>query len=66
MFAIFCIFEFVILGTFLQVLIEENGNLRREIQRLKQDNATLIKKTKHAMTDKDEIVVCFGSLTKWI
>eukprot|EP00105_Crassostrea_gigas_P012843 XP_011428984.1 PREDICTED: uncharacterized protein LOC105329433 isoform X1 [Crassostrea gigas] len=39
-----------------EVLIEENGNLRREIQRLKQDNATLIKKTKHAMSDKDEII----------
>ncbi|XP_061187620.1 uncharacterized protein LOC133195708 [Saccostrea echinata] len=39
-----------------EVLLEENSNLKREIQRLKQDNATLIKKTKHAMSDKDEII----------
>ncbi|KAK3101101.1 hypothetical protein FSP39_000942 [Pinctada imbricata] len=38
------------------VLLEENEKLRGEIQRLKQDNAILIKKAKHAMSDKDEII----------
>ena len=40
-----------------QVLIEENEKLYREISRLKQDNAQLIKKCKHAMADKDGIIV---------
>ncbi|XP_021346479.1 uncharacterized protein LOC110445927 isoform X1 [Mizuhopecten yessoensis] len=39
-----------------EVLLEENDVLKREIHRLKQDNMTLIKKAKHAMTDKDGLL----------
>lgn len=39
-----------------EVLVEENEKLHREILRLKQDNAQLIKKCKHAMSDKDGII----------
>ncbi|KAJ8301282.1 hypothetical protein KUTeg_020269 [Tegillarca granosa] len=39
-----------------EVLIEENENLKREIQRLKQDNASLLKKAKVAMSDKDQVL----------
>ncbi|XP_069101429.1 interaptin-like isoform X3 [Argopecten irradians] len=39
-----------------EVLLEENDVLKREIHRLKQDNMTLIKKAKHAMSDKDGLL----------
>ncbi|XP_033744626.1 CAP-Gly domain-containing linker protein 1-like isoform X2 [Pecten maximus] len=39
-----------------EVLLEENDVLKREIHRLKHDNMTLIKKAKHAMTDKDGLL----------
>jgi hypothetical protein len=45
-----------------QVLLEENEKLHREILRLKQDNAGLIKKCKHAMSDKDGIIVSMSVL----
>ncbi|XP_076091656.1 uncharacterized protein LOC143063387 isoform X4 [Mytilus galloprovincialis] len=39
-----------------EVLVEENEKLHREIARLKHDNAGLIKKCKHAMSDKESVV----------
>lgn len=39
-----------------EVLVEENDRLQREIGRLKHDNANLIKRCKHAMSDKDDLV----------
>jgi hypothetical protein len=44
--------------------LEENEKLHREILRLKQDNAGLIKKCKHAMSDKDGIIVSMSVLLK--
>lgn len=40
-----------------QVLLEENADSRREIRRLKEDNQRLIKQTKQAMVDRDQMLV---------
>ncbi|XP_071083090.1 paramyosin-like [Haliotis cracherodii] len=37
-------------------LVDENESLRKEIVKLRQDNAILLKKTKHAMADRDSIL----------
>ena len=49
----------MLLITFLniQVVFIENEQLKREVQRLKWDNAQLIKKTKHANAEKDTLLV---------
>ena len=41
----------------LQVLILENDSLKREIQRLKRDNADLVRRMKHAVEEKDSMLV---------
>ena len=40
-----------------QCLVDENGDQRREIARLKQDNADLIKKVKLAQQDRHQVMV---------
>ncbi|XP_046542704.1 uncharacterized protein LOC124253032, partial [Haliotis rubra] len=37
-------------------LVDENDSLKKEIVKLRQDNAILLKKTKHAMADRDSIL----------
>ena len=42
------------LDFFLKVLILENDSLKREITRLKRDNANLLKDAKKSRSDRDE------------
>ena len=44
-----------------QVLVDENKVLRQEIKRLKEDNARLIRQTKQAMAERDQVLVCILS-----
>ncbi|XP_067684266.1 paramyosin-like isoform X2 [Haliotis asinina] len=39
-----------------ECLVDENESLKKEIVKLRQDNAILLKKTKHAMADRDSIL----------
>ena len=41
----------------VQVLVDENKVLRQEIKRLKEDNTRLIRQTKQAMCERDQVLV---------
>ncbi|CAH1783337.1 unnamed protein product [Owenia fusiformis] len=44
-----------------EILLADNDKLRIEIQRLKRDNAELIKKAKHAQSDRDQALHALGT-----
>ena len=42
---------------FIQSVVEENSKLKSEVKRLKEDNKDLVKKTKSAIKDVDQVQV---------
>ena len=53
---------------FLQVLVDENKIQKQEIKRLKEDNTRLIRQTKQAMAERDQVLVstCSRGATLWV
>ena len=65
---VFQILEHLLLSLFLieQVLTDENKILRQEIKRLKEDNTRLIRQTKQAMSERDQVLVSTIFFAYWV